>query len=84
MVNAHRDTVKGARQLLYHCLHSIKSPGSRNTYTWPLDFYTGQANIISEPGDCVYIQGNAEDRVRTEGRIENKNLKDVRGLGMHN
>lgn len=31
-MNAHRHTVKGAQQLLYHCLHSIKSPDSENIF----------------------------------------------------
>lgn len=92
-MNAHRRMVKVAQQILYHCLHSIKSPGSRNIHAQSLDLYTGQANIISGLGG---VHGKLVQRARLEtetykacrGQAANFHAFKVKlyltGLGIHN
>lgn len=93
-MNAHTQMVKAAQQILYHCLHSIKSPGSRNIHARSLDLHTGQANIISGLGG-VHRKLVQRARLETQtykaacrGQAANFHAFNVKlyltGLGMHN
>lgn len=73
-MNGHRDTAKGAQQLVYHCLQSVKSPASLKIDTRGLSIST-QDKQTSFQNWVRYAVGSSTWEVTTEGMIENETLK---------